>query len=56
LGFKVDGDLVVKAGVESDAVVEDFDVIEDGGASLSEGAEAVMVDQFVFEAAKESSR
>ena len=52
-GFKVDGALVVKTGVESGAVIEGFDVIEDGGASLGAGGEAVMIDQFVFEAAKE---
>jgi len=39
--------------VESGAVVEGFDVIEDGGASLGVGGEALMVDQFVFEGAKE---
>jgi hypothetical protein len=43
--------LVVKARVESDAVVEGFDVIEDGGASLRQGGEAMMVNEFVFEAA-----
>ena len=41
--------------MESGAVIEGFDVIEDGGASLGEGGEAVMIDQFVFEAAKEDS-
>ncbi len=50
-GFKVDRALVVKTGVKSDAVVEGFDVIEDGGASFGEGGEAVVVDQFVFECA-----
>ena len=39
--------------MKSDAVVEGLDVIEDGGASLGEGAEAVMIDEFVFEAAPE---
>src|SRR5438045_8641121 len=42
-----------KTGVESGAVVEGFDVIEDGGASLGVGGEALMIDQFVFEGAKE---
>jgi hypothetical protein len=44
--------LIGKTGVESRAVVEGFDV-EDGSASLGECGEAVMIDQFVFEAAKE---
>ena len=39
--------------MESGAVVEGFDVIEDGGASLGVGGEALMIDQFVFEGAKE---
>ena len=39
--------------MKSDAVIEDFDVIEDSGASLSEAAEAVMIDEFVFESAPE---
>ncbi len=45
--------MVFKTGVESGAVVEGFDVIEDGGASLGVGGEALMIDQFVFEGAKE---
>ena len=40
--------------MKSDAVIEGFDVVEDGSASLGEGGEAVMIDQFVFEAAKEA--
>ena len=39
--------------MKSDAVIEGFDVIEDGGASLGQGVEAMMIDQFVFETAKE---
>ena len=35
------------------AVVEGLDVIEDGGAGLGTGGQAMMIDQFVFEAAKE---
>jgi hypothetical protein len=54
LGFKIGWALVVKTGVESSAVVEGFDVIEDGGTSLREGGEAVVVDQLVFETAKEA--
>jgi len=52
-GFKGDWGLIGKTGVKSGAVIEGFDVIEDSSASLGEGAEAMMVDQFVFEAAKE---
>jgi hypothetical protein len=51
LGFKIDWGLVGKTGMESGAVIEGFDVIEDGGTGLGEGGEAVMIDQFVFEAA-----
>jgi hypothetical protein len=54
LGFKIDWGLVGKTGVESGAVIEDFDVVEDRSASLGECGEAVMIDQFVFEAAKEA--
>ena len=39
--------------MKSDTVIEGFDVIEDGGASLGEVAEAVVIDQFIFETAKE---
>jgi len=53
-GFKGDWGLIGKTGVKSGAVIEGFDVIEDSSASLGEGAEAMMVDQFVFEAAKEA--
>ena len=35
------------------AIVEGLDVIEDGGAGLGAGGEAMMIDQFVFEAVKE---
>ena len=45
--------MIGKTGMKSDAVIEGFDVIEDSGASLGQGVEAVMIDQFVFEAAKE---
>ena len=38
--------------MESGAIVEGLDVIEDGGAGLGAGGEAMMIDQFVFEAAK----
>ena len=38
--------------MESDAVVEGFDVIKDGRTSMGEVAEAMVIDQFVFEGAK----
>ena len=40
--------------MESGAVIKDFDVIEDGGASLGESGEPPVVNQFVFETAKEA--
>ena len=45
--------MIVKTGVESGAVIEGLDVIEDGGAGLGAGNEAMMVGQFLFETAKE---
>ncbi len=39
--------------MESGAVTEGFDVVEDGGASFGLGGEAVVIDQLVFEAAPE---
>ena len=39
--------------MQSGAVIEGFDVIEDGGASCGVGSEALMIDQFVFESAPE---
>ena len=39
--------------MQSGAVVKGFDVIEDGGASLGAGGEAVVIDQLVFEGAPE---
>ena len=39
--------------MESGAVTEGFDVIEDGGAGLGTSGEAVVIDQFVFEGAPE---
>ncbi len=50
-GFKVGWGLVVKTGVESGAVVEGFDVMEDGATRLGQGGEVVVVNQFVFETA-----
>ena len=37
--------------MKSDTVIEGLDVIEDGGASLRQGGEAMMVNEFVFKAA-----
>src|SRR2546428_9008860 len=37
--------------MQSDAVVEGFDVIKDGGARLGQGDEAMVVHEFVFETA-----
>ena len=53
MGFKGDRTSVGKTGVQPGAVIEGFDVVEDGGARLREGGEALMVDDFVFEAAPE---
>ena len=39
--------------MKSEAVIEGFNVIKDGGAGLGQGPEALMVNQLVFEAAKE---
>ena len=39
--------------MQSDAVIEGLDVIEDGVTSLSNVAEAMVIDQFVFESAEE---
>jgi hypothetical protein len=51
LGFKIDGALVGKTRVQSGAVIEGFDVVEDGGTSFGQGVEAVMVNEFIFEVA-----
>ena len=53
MGFKVNGAEIVKTGVQSGAVVEGFDVIEDGGTSCGVGREALMINQLVFESAPE---
>ena len=45
--------MVGKAGVESGAVIEGLDVVENSSACFSEGSEAAMIDQLVFEAAPE---
>jgi hypothetical protein len=50
LGFKFDWSEISEAGVESGAVVKGFDVAKDGGASLGQGGEVMMVNEFVFEA------
>ena len=53
MGFKGNRTSVSKAGVEPGAVVEGFDVVEDGGARFGEGGEALVVNDFVFETAPE---
>jgi hypothetical protein len=39
--------------VQSGTVIKSFDVVEDGRARLGEGGEALVIDDFVFEAAPE---
>ena len=39
--------------MQSGAVIEGLNVVEDGSACLSEGSELVVVNEFVFEAAPE---
>ena len=52
MGFKGDGAHVAKPRVESGAVVEDFDVVEERGAGLGPGGEALTIDRLVFEPPK----
>ena len=40
--------------MKSGAVIEGFDIVEDGSTGLGEGGEAMMINQFVFETAKEA--
>jgi hypothetical protein len=47
LGFKVDWGEIGKTGMQSGAVIEGLDVVEDRGASFGSGGEAVMIDEFV---------
>src|SRR3954447_20260927 len=54
LVFEVNWRLVVEGAVSALAIVEDFDVIEDGGAGLSAGIEVGAVHQFHFEGAPEA--
>lgn len=42
--------------MQSGAVIESFDVVEDGRARLGIRGETLMIDQFVFEAAPERIR
>ena len=51
----MDGAEIGKTGVESGAVVEGLDVVEEGDARLGAGGEAVMIDQFVFERLQKDS-
>jgi hypothetical protein len=53
LGFKGNRTAIGKTGVQSDAVVKGFDVVEQSAASLGEGGEALGIDHFVFKAAPE---
>ena len=53
MGFKLDWALVGKTGVETGAVIKGFDVVEDGGTRFGEGGEALVINDFVFEAAPE---
>ena len=39
--------------MKSGAVIEGFDVVEDSGSNFIEGGEALVIDDFVFEAAPE---
>jgi hypothetical protein len=55
LGFKLIGTAVVEAGVESGAIVEGFDVTEEGGARLGAGGEATVIDQLIFSVLQEDS-
>ena len=42
---------VTETGVQSGAVIKGFDVVEDGGASLGAGGEALMINELIFETA-----
>ena len=42
---------ISKSRSASGTVIKGFDVVEDGGASLGQGGEAMVVNQFVFESA-----
>jgi len=53
LVFKVNRAAVIERAVESAAVIEGFDKIEDGLASLGASLEVVAIDQFLFEGAPE---
>ena len=44
----MDGAEIAKTGMQSGAIVEYFDVIEDGGARLGAGGEAMRIHDFVF--------
>lgn len=44
LGFKVDWGEIGKTGMQSGAVIESFDVVEDGGACIGMSGEALMID------------
>jgi hypothetical protein len=46
---------IVKTGIESDGVIENLDIVEDGGAGVGTDGEAVAIGRFVFEGAPEGS-
>ena len=47
--------LIAESAVEPHAVVEGFDIVEDGQPGLAPGGEAVAGDEFGLEGAPESS-
>ena len=53
MGFKSDWTAILKTGVQSGAVIEGLDIVEEGAASFFEGGEALVIDDFVFKAAPE---
>jgi hypothetical protein len=44
LGFKFHRAFEGKTGMQSGAVIESFDVVEDGGACIGMSGEALMID------------
>ena len=53
MGFKGEGADVAKTGVQSGAVVEALDVVEERGAGLGPGGKLAVIDGLVFETAPE---
>jgi len=50
--FVLDGGHIVKAGVQSEGVIEAFDVREDGHPGLGVGLKSAPVDELAFKVAK----